>query len=371
MEEKNNAEAVSTQSDDAANVGQTEQELLDAVMKNSPIMDEVEGSLPEEEIPEVDPTETETEEEDPVESEEVVKEEVEEEEVEEEEVPAEDAAEEAATQESETYELDELDDFTVNLKIDGEVTPVKLSDMAKGFSTEQSLSKKGRELGEARKALDEERAAKLKELEDISSATAAVLYQGEQGFAKEYNDLEKKIEEARKDNDTFTMGELKDQREQAQKKYWEARRQREGMLAAVNKQKEEQQAKVFKEQLEHFEKVIPELIPNFNEDMAGKIRDFAIKDLELDPNVLNSITDPKIVKALNDFRVLKEGTKKGVAKRKAVPTKKAVPVKKAASPQKKAEDKDKMIKARAFKEDASVDDQMAFLRQYASKSLNT
>ena len=370
MEEKNNAEAVSTQLDDSANVGQTEQELLDAVMKNSPIVDEISQSLPEEEVPQVDPTESETEEEDPIESEEVVKEEVEEEEVEEEVTEGEDAVDETATQEPDVYELDDLDDFTVNLKIDGEVTPVKLSDMAKGFSTEQSLSKKGRELGEARKALDEERAAKIKELDDISSATAAVLYQGEQGFAKEYHDLEKKIEDARKDNDTFTMGELKDQREQVQKKYWEARRQREGMLAAVNKQKEEAQAKVFQEQLEHFNKVIPDIIPDFNEDMAGKIRDFAVNDLELDPNVLNTITDPKIVKALNDFRVLKESTKKGVAKRKAVPTKRAIPVKKAATPQKKAEDKANMVKARAFKSDASADDQMAFLKQHASKSLN-
>ena len=79
MDNTNNEEIVSTQSDDATNVGQTEQELLDAVMKSSPIMDEIGESLPEEEIPEVDPTETDTKEEDPVESEEVVKEEVEEE----------------------------------------------------------------------------------------------------------------------------------------------------------------------------------------------------------------------------------------------------------------------------------------------------
>lgn len=370
MEEKNNAEAVSTQSDDAANVGQTEQELLDAVMKNSDFFKNEEPPLPTEEVPEVDPTETDTEEEDPVESEEVVKEEVEEEEVEEEETEDEDAAEEAATQEVDVYELDDLDDFTVNLKIDGEVTPVKLSDMAKGFATEQSLSKKGRELGEARKALDEERAAKLKELDEVGSATAAILYQGEQGFAKEYHDLEKKIEEARKDNDSFTLGELKDKREQVQKKYWEARQSREGMMNAIAKQKQEQQQKLMQEQLEHFNKVIPDMIPDFNSEMADKIRDFAIKDLNLDANVLNSITDPNIVKALNDFRILKEGVKKGTAKRKAVPTKKAIPTKKAKTPVKKAEDKAKMVKARAFKEDASAEDQMAFLKQYASKSLN-
>jgi len=57
-------------------------------------------------------------------------------------------------------------------------------------------------------------------------------------------------------------------------------------------------------------------------------------------------------------------------KEKVIPTKKAVPTKKAPTPQKKADDKAAMVKARAFKEDASNDDQMAFLKQLASNSLN-
>ena len=363
----NDVNEVSTQSDDTSSSGPTEQELLDAVMKNSPIMEEA-VPLPEEETEPVDPEET-SEEVDPVE-EEAVSEEAEEEKVEEEVTEGEDAPEEGATQEPDVYELDDLDDFTINLKIDGEVTPVKLSDMAKGFSTEQSLSKKGRELGEARKALDAERDEKLKELTDVSQAAAGMLMQGEQAFAKEYHDLEAKIDKARKENDTFELGELKDKREQVQAKYWNARKQREGMIAQVQKFQPASNEKAWQAQLEHFHKEIPNLIPDFNDKVANEIRDFAIDDLGLSAETLNSIADPKIVWALNDYRQLKKNVAKGTAKRKVVPTKKAIPTKKAPPAQKKAEDKAAMIKARAFKENATADDHMAFLKQHASNTLN-
>jgi len=363
----NDVNEVSTQSDDTSSSGPTEQELLDAVMKNSPIMDEA-VPLPAEETEQVDPEES-SEEVDPVE-EEAVSEETEEEKVEEEVTEGEDAPEEGATQEPEVYELEDLDDFTVNLKIDGEVTPVKLSDMAKGFSTEQSLSKKGRELGEARKALDAEKEEKLKELSDVSQAAAGMLMQGEQEFAKEYHELEKQIEKARKDNDTFELGELKDKREQVQAKYWNARKQREGMLEQVQKFQQEQADKAWQEQLDHFHKEIPNLIPDFNDKVANDIREFAVNDIGLSADTLNSIADPKIVWALNDYRQLKQNVAKGTAKRKVIPTKKAVPTKKAAPAKKKANDKAAMIKARAFKENATADDHMAFLKQHASNTLN-
>ena len=166
------------------------------------------------------------------------------------------------------------------------------------------------------------------------------------------------------------MGELKDKRELAQKKYWEARQQREGMVEAVAKQQAEAQQKIFNEQMEHFHKEIPNLIPDFNEKVATEIRDFALKDIGLNPAILDTITDPTIVKALNDFRILKNQVSKGTAKRKVVPAKKAVPTKKAPPAAKKQATKEAMVKARAFKENASSEDQMDFLKTLASRSLN-
>ena len=352
----------------ATEQGPTEQELLDAVMRSSPIMDEIGESLPVEEEIVQDPAEA-TDEEDPESEEEVVSDdEVEEEE---EEAEEEDAAEEAATEESDVFTSEDLDlDAQVRVKVDGEEMDISFGDLIKGYQTDSHLSKKGRELGEAQKAFEDERAAKMQDIDTIAQASAQMLVGAEQSYAREYKELEDKIEKARSDGDTYEVNELKDKREQVQKRYWDARKHRENMLEGVKKQQEEVAVKQFQEQMEVFEQKIPELIPEFDDKLAQEIREFAINDINLDPDVLDSIVDPQIVWALNDYRKLKQGVAKGVAKRKAVPAKKAVPTKKSAPPKKKAADKEKMVKARAMREDASADDQMAFLRQHASKSLN-
>ena len=353
--------------DDVQSDGPTEQDLLDAVMKNSPIMDEVAPPLPEEEEEVLDPEESE-EVEEPA-DEEAVSEEEEEVEEEVEDAEGEDGAE-VPTQEPEVYSADDLDlEAKVVVKVDGEELEVSFGDLMKGYQTDAHLSKKGRELGEAQKALDEERGKKLEEVEAIAAANNQMLSSIENSHAKRYHDLEKKIQEARDSGDTYDLPELKDKREQAQQNYWKARKQREGLLENVTKQKQEYEAAQFQEQLNTFQEVIPTLISDFDEKVAGEIRDFAIEN-GISEGLLDSVVDPHVVKFIDDFRRLKQGVKKGVAKRKAVPAKKALPTKKAPPAKKKAADKEKMVKARAFREDASPEDQMDFLRQHASRTLN-
>ena len=356
--------------DDGQDQGPSEQELLDAVMANSPIMDEVAPPLPEEEEMVQDPEESDVE--DPEdESEEAVSEEEEEVEEDEEEVEDEDADDESATQEADVFTSDDLDlDAKVLVKVDGEEQEVSFGDLMKGYQTDAHLSKKGRELGEAQKAWEEEKAQQIEQVNHVAEASAAILMQGEKLFADQYNDLEKQIEKARADGDTYEMNELKDKREQAQKNYWASRKRRESVMEQVKEQKEALEVENWNKQLEHFHEEIPNLIPDFDEKVATDIRNFAVEDAGLDPNVLDSITDPKIVYAIYDYMNLKKGIAKGTAKRKAVPSKKAVPTKKAKPAQKKAQDKAKVVRAKGLSEDASKEDQDAFLRQYAAKSLN-
>ena len=341
----------------------TTQELLDAVMANSPIMDELGGApLPEEEVPEVDSVE-EVDEEDPEEISEDVSEEGEE--IEEEAAGEDDTS----TQDTDVYALDDLDlDAQVTVKIDGEEVPVSFNDLIKGYATEQSLSKKGRELGEARKALEEEREAKLAEVEQVGQAAAATLFSQEERLSKNYHALEAKIQKARDEGDTFELGELKDKREQVQKQYWNARNQREGIMGQMEQAKRQQAEELHQKQMQHFVDTIETYVPGFDDKMAGEIRSFALEE-GLNEAVVDSIMDPQVVKMLNDYRQLKQGVSKGVAKRKAVPQKKAVPTKKAKTPAQKKASSENMTKARAFRDDASPDDHMAFLRQHASKTL--
>ena len=254
MDNNTEAQVDSTRQDDSqANVGRTEDQLLADIVKSSPFTQ----SLPEEQVPELDPEES--EEVETQESEEAVSEEVEEEvKVESEEVPVEDAVEETATQEVETYSQEDLDlDAKVSVKIDGTDTEVSFGDLIKGYATEQSLSKKGRELGDARKKLDEEYQGKLSQLDSMSKASLTVLYSSEKDLAEKYHKLEEKITEARKDNDSYNLSELKDEREQVQKEYWTARNKREQLTTAVQKQSQEETQKAWNEQIQHFNDTIP------------------------------------------------------------------------------------------------------------------
>ena len=357
--------------DDGQDQGPSEQDLLDAVMANSPIMDEVAPPLPDEEEIVQDPEESE-EVEDPEESEEAVSEDEEEEyEEEEEEVEDEDADDESATQEADVFTSDDLDlDAKVLAKIDGEEVEVSFGDLIKGYQTDAHLSKKGRELGEAQKAFEEEKAAQLQEIETLTNASAAILYQGEQAFAKQYHDLEAKIDEARKNGDTYEVNELKDKREQVEKNYRAARNRRESIVKKTQEEQQKIANEQWNKQMEHFQEEIPNLIPDFDEKVASDIRSFALDEVKLNADILDTIADPQIVYALYDYMNLKKGLSKGTAKRKAVPSKKAIPTKKAKPAQKKTADKEKMVKARAMREDATPEDHMDFLRQHASKTLN-
>jgi len=362
MDKNTEATLDSTQLDDSiATDSRTEEQMLADIIANS----EFTESLPnEQDVPDLDTEEP--VEEDP-ETEEAETEEVEEEvETEEEEATDED---DASTQEAEVYTPDDLDlDAKVAIKIDGEETEVSFSDLIKGYSTEQHLSNEGRKLGEARKQLDEEYEKKFKEINELGQASSAVLYREEQALAKEYHDIEAQIDQARKDGDTYEVNELKDKREQAQKNYWNARNNREQLVKQVQAQVEEQNTKQWNAQLEHFNKTIPEMIPDFNEKTATAIREFAIAE-GIKPEVLDTITDPIIVKFVDDYRRLKQGITKGSAKRKATAIKKA-PVRKAKTKSQKEVDYETKIRQRAFAEDSSNEDQMAFLRGLAEKSLN-
>jgi hypothetical protein len=360
---ENNTEATvdSTQPDDSiATDSRTEEQMLADIVANS----EFTESLPnEQDVPELD---TEEAAEDP-DAEESENKEVEEEvETEEEETTDED---DTSTQESEVYATEDLDlDAKVAIKIDGKDTEVSFSDLIKGYSTEQHLSNEGRKLGDARKQLDEEYEKKFKEINDLGQASSAVLYREEQALAKEYHDIESQIDQARKDGDTYEVNELKDKREQAQKNYWNARNGREQLVKQVQSQVQEQNTKQWNEQLESFNKAIPEMIPDFNEKTATAIREFAIAE-GIQPEILDTIVDPVIVKFVDDYRRLKQGVTKGTAKRKATVVKKA-PVRKAKTRSQKEIDNETKVRQRAFSEDSSNEDQMAFLRGLANKSLN-
>ena len=370
MSENTEARTDSTppKDDSVAPDGRTQEQLLADIVSNSEFVPNEEQSLPEEQVPEIDPDESEQE--DPKESEESATEEIEEgAETEEVESEGEDADEESATQDTTIFTPEELDlEAKVSIKIDGQDTEVSFNDLIKGYSTEQSLSKKGRELGDARKSFEEDYNKKLQEVQQMSTASVAVLYKSEQEHAKEFHDLEKQIDEARKDGNTYDLGDLKDKREQKQKEYWEARRNREALQKSVGEQTQAQMQQTWNEQLQYFDQNISSVVPGFNQEVAKEIREFAIKE-GISEEVIDTIADPAIVKFVNDYRILKQGVSKGSAKRKATPTKK-IPTRKSRPVQQKKVDAAEALRKRALSKNSTKADQDAFLRSYAERSLS-
>jgi len=361
----NNPEAQtdSTQLDDSAptDTSQTEEALLADIIRNSDFVD----TLPDEQVPQLDAEDP--DEEDPDTSEETDNVD-DEEEVETEEEETTDADDES-TQEADVYAPDDLDlEAQVLVKIDGEEVAVSFSDLIKGYSTEQHLSNKGRELGDARKQMEEEYENKVGEINGMAQASAEILYNAEQQFSKEYHDLEAAVKKARDEGDTYEVNELKDKRELAQQNYWEARNKREALVEGVQKQAEEQQTKVWQQQLEYFNETIPSMIPDFDQDTAMAIREFAISE-GIAAEILDTIADPVIVKFVDDYRRLKQGVSKGAAKRKSTAVKKA-PIRKAKTRTQKEVDAKEQLRQRALSEDSTQEDQMAFLRGLAERSLN-
>ena len=347
-----------------ANIGnKTEDQMLADILRASPIAEA--AGLDQESLPEKQddvPAPSEVQDDDDQDTPEVSDEEEVEEPVEEVETVEDD---QESTQDPEVYEIDDLDDFSVNVKIDGETTPVKLSELVKGYATDQSLSKKGRELGDARKALDEEREAKIKEIDNIAHAANGILLKSEEKFAKEFHSFDAKIKEAKEDGDTLKAAELREEKTEAQEKYWSARKEREALLEQASKQKASIEQEQFSKKLDKFEKEITSVIPDWSETVAGEIRQFAL-DKGLPEELISSMVDVNAIKFVDDFRRSEAKKAVGATKRKTAPAK-AVPMKKGKPVSEKKKDANNAMRDKVLAGQGSSSDNEAFLRNLAAR----
>ena len=352
-----------TQSDaPAVNVdNRTEDQMFADILRRSPIMDEAAGSLSNEgqDIPAPEGTNEDDDLEVPTVSDEVV------------DVPSDndDAVEdEQASTQNAVYELDDLDEFSVNIKIDGETVPVSLQELVKGYATDQSLSKKGRELGDARKQLETERESKIKEIDNVLGAASRILMNSENTLAEEFHGYDEKITEAREDGDTYLVQELKDKKEQAQDKYWAARNEREAMIKQADAQKKELEGQQFNERAQSFSQEIVKTIPDWSEDVAGDIREFVL-NRGIPEEYLPQMMDVNIIKFIDDFRRSEQARSTGAKKRhEAKPVKAAPPMKQDIAGKKAAAVQ--ANRSRVFSGDASKEEQDNFLKNLAARHFN-
>ena len=230
---------------------------------------------------------------------------------------------EDATQESESDELDnEIDmDFKVPVKVDGEKSEVTMEELVANYQTKQSQSKKGDELAEQAKVLEQTR-----EQAEIYARVNAELLQREdakdQSVLKHLQDqVDKAFEE-----DDYQASKLNNKLGKAKEEYSTRKASRNNLLQGMSQQLGQQAQEQFGKQVEHFNQVVPELIPDWSEDVAMSNRKFALS-IGLDERMVDSIVDPMMIKAIDGYRRLSENSSKGTAKRKQTPVKR-VPTKK-------------------------------------------
>lgn len=357
--------------DDSVNSAELEAKLLGDILKRSPAAELI-GTASDESLPQEDdavPTPEDAEnEEESAESADAENDLDESESEESEEEQASEEDEQDSTQDADLPTEEDIDwEYKVPVTIDGKTEYLTLEEIRKGYATDKHLSQKGREIGEQRKALEEERSQKLKELVDLGTLFYTELTSEEKKLESEYADIDAQIKKAKEDGDTYTARELKDKKEEIQEKYWSIRNKREENLAKVAKQFEEQENKQKETYLQEFVEKIPTYIPDWNEKTATSIREFAIQE-GIPEGLLENVYSPEVVKFINDYRVLKQSVSKGQAKRKDVPTKKSVPVKKGASQAARKEQEVKGVRNKVFSGQATNQDQLDFLKQISSVS---
>ena len=365
------ASEISSQSfDDGSNSADLEVKSLDDILRNSPAAELLglnKESLPEEgdDVPSPDEvSEEEAQEENDIESENDLDEEEESSDSEEDNT----AEDDTSTQNADLPSEEDIDwEYRVPVTVDGKTEYVTLEEIRKGYSTDKHLSQKGRELGELKKQIDQERAEKLQEIIQLGTVINEELTAVETNLAQQYHKVKGEIDKAREEGDTYTARELKEQLEDVQEKYWKARNKREEQTRAVVEQIQAQQIEQQQVLLRQYEENIVTLIPDYSEKVAKSIREFAIKE-GIPEQLLEAVYDPNVVKFINDYRKLKTAKETGEVKRKASPNVKSIPSKKGTPTSQKEKQAVNQNRSKVLSGQGSKQDELDFLKRISSVS---
>lgn len=365
------ASEISSQSfDDGLNSADLEVKSLDDILRNSPAAELLglnKESLPEEgdDVPSPDEvSEEEAQEENDTESENDLDEEEESNDSEEDNT----AEDDTSTQNADLPSEEDIDwEYRVPVTVDGKTEYVTLEEIRKGYSTDKHLSQKGRELGELKKQIDQERTEKLQEIIQLGTVINEELTAVETSLAQQYHKIKGEIDKAREEGDTYTARELKEQLEDVQEKYWKARNKREEQTKAVVEQIQAQQIEQQQVLLRQYEENIVTLIPDYSEKVAKSIREFAIKE-GIPEQLLEAVYDPNVVKFINDYRKLKTAKETGEVKRKASPNVKSIPSKKGTPTSQKEKQAVNQNRSKVLSGQGSKQDELDFLKRISSVS---
>jgi hypothetical protein len=227
-----------------------------------------------------------------------------------------DSTEDEGEDDSDDGEIDW--DFKVPVKVDGEDSELELAELVKGYQTSQHLSKKGRDLADERKAFEAERTTETDRLVETAKILQAQNTYQETELSKEYAELDKELKAAKKDGDKYRQDEIAEKVEEVKASYWKARQTREKIEEGLRSHEESSYQKYLEDGMARFNEEISDYVPDFNEEKAVKLREFAVSK-GISEEILATLIDAKIIGALNEFMEISEKASKGSAKRKVAP----------------------------------------------------
>jgi hypothetical protein len=326
------------------NEGLSEDEMLDALAGD---FFEEEENLPEQEV---DDTEEAEEESDDAESDET--EELEGEEQEEETEESEDDGENLPEDDSE--EDTELDlDYLIPVKIDGEESEVSMKELIRGYQTAAHANKKSIDASEQLKiaqALAQESTALKEENAKLLNTTV----DAEQRQLAAYD---RKIQQLIADDDMY---ELPKWQEARRVKAREIEETKSKAFQLDQESKKEQQTtydanlQAYKEQaVEQLNSKIPGWEKSYDEVVNWAVRDLGLPDFA-------EVVDPDVIAIMYDYKILKDGKKSAVTKRKKAPVK-SVKATQSVNKNAKAKEKANKLREKVLKGGATENQQDVFL----------
>ena len=251
---------------------------------------------------------------------------------------------EDATQES--TDLDDESDidmeFKVPVKIDGEESEVSMEELVASYQTKQSQSKKGDEIAEQAKSLVQAK----EEAVMFANINSELLKSEDSKDLKILEGLTERVDAAYDDDDP-DANKMSRQLDKAKTEYASRKANRDSVVQTMGKKIYEQQADAFNESIKIFQAEIINHVPDWSDDVALKNREFAL-NLGLKEQFVDTITDPIVVKVIDEYRRLKEVSEKGQVKRKKASVKR-VPTKKTSSAVNKKSNKLAEARARTGK----------------------
>ena len=361
------SEISSTSFDDGSYSAESQAASLDDIMRNSPVAEllGLKGSLPEEDegvqtqdsesdndVPDGSDDKNDTDEDDSASKDD----------------DKEESKDDTSTPDSDLPAEEDIDwEYKVPVTINGKTEHISLEEIRKGYSTDQHLSSKGRELGELKKQIEQERTEKLQELVDMGNLVHEELTAVETNLGNEYHKLTADIEKAREEGDTYTARDLKEKREQVQESYWKARNSREEKTKSIAGKIQQQQVERQQEMLKAYGENISKLIPDYSDKVAKSVREFAIKE-GIPEALLESIYDPTVVKFINDYRKLKTAKDTGEVKRKAAASVKSIPTKSGQPASQRVRESENNARGKVLSGQGSKQDELDFLKRISSVS---